>query len=198
YGWSDPQSPRTGAYAASRLRAEQQAWAIADARGARHRLAVINPAAILGPLLDPDPGASGALLQRLLSGAVPAAPKLSFSLVDVRDVAAAHLAAMTTPAAGGQRHILSEREMSVLELSEALRASFPQFARRLPRVEAPNWLVRLAGLVDPQVRGNTAELRNLRRVDDSSGRTLLGRPLIPAAEAAVAMAQSLVAHGLVR
>src|SRR5690606_2966544 len=82
--WSDPQSPRTGAYAESKLRAEQQAWAIADARGARHRLAVINPAAILGPLLDPDPGASGALLQRLLSGAVPAAPKLSFSLIDVR------------------------------------------------------------------------------------------------------------------
>lgn len=196
--WTDPQSPRTGAYPESKLRAEREAWTIAEAHAARHRLAVINPAAILGPLLDDDPGTSGALLLRLLSGALPAAPKLSFSLVDVRDVAAAHLAAMTSPAAGGARHILSEREMSLLALSDALRAAFPQFARRLPRFEVPDWLVRLAGLFDPQIRANTAELGNVRHVDGSSGRALLGRPLLPAPEAAVAMARSLIAHGLLR
>jgi len=196
--WTNPESPATGAYPESKLRAEREAWAIADAFGARDRLAVINPAAILGPLLDDDPGTSGALLLRLLNGSVPAAPRLAFSLVDVRDVAAAQLAAMTAPEAAGRRHILSEREMSVLELAAALRAGFPSLAHRLPRFELPDSLVRLVALFHPQLRHNTGELGRIRRVDGSTGRALLDRPLIPAAEAALAMAQSLIHQGLVR
>lgn len=92
---------------------------------------------------------------------------MSFSVVDVRDVAAAQLAAMTSPKAGGHRHILSEREMTVFEIANALRPAFPAQAGRLPRFEAPNWLVRLAGLFDPQIAGNTAELGNVRRIDGS-------------------------------
>ncbi len=196
--WTDPQSPRTAAYAESKLRAEREAWAIAEARGARDRLTVINPAAILGPLLDDDPGTSGALILRLLNGAVPAAPRLTFSLVDIRDVAAAHLAAMTAPEAGGHRHILSESEMSVIDLATALRPHLPALAARLPRFELPDALVRPVALFHPQLRQNTGELGRIRRVDGSTGRALLGRPLIPAAEAALATARSLIAHGLVR
>jgi len=196
--WTDPDSPRTGAYPESKLRAEKGAWAIADAFGAHDRLATINPGAILGPLLDDDPGTSGALILRLLNGSVPAAPRMTFSVVDVRDVAAAQLAAMTAPEAAGHRHILSEREMSVFELAGALRPHFPRLASRLPRFEVPDWLVRLVGLVEPQIRNNTHELGNVRRVDGSTGRALLNRPLIPAPDAALATAQSLIAHGLVR
>ena len=123
---------------------------------------------------------------------------MAFSLVDVRDVAAAHLAAMTAPDAGGRRHILSESEMSIIELARALRPHFPALAARFPRFELPDSFVRLVALFHPQLRGNTGELGNVRRVDGSSGRALLGRPLIPAPEAAVATAHSLIAHGLVR
>jgi dihydroflavonol-4-reductase len=195
--WSVPESRRADAYPESKLRAEREAWAIAEARGARDRLAVINPAAILGPLLDPDPGTSGELLLRLLSGAVPLAPRLSFSLVDVRDVAEAHVMAMTSPEAGGHRHILSEREMSILELAEVLRRHFPELAHRLPRREAPDWLVRLAGLFDRRIGDYAGELGNHRRVDGSSGARLLGHPLISAPDAALATAQSLLEHGLI-
>lgn len=196
--WTDPDSPRTAAYPESKLRAEKEAWSIVDSFGARDRLATINPGAILGPLLDDDPGTSGALVLRLLNGSVPAAPKMSFSIVDVRDVAAAQLAAMTAPEAAGKRHILADREMTILELARSLRPHFPALANRLPRFELPNWLVRLVGLVDRQIASNTHELGNVRRVDGSSGRTLLARPMIGAADAALATAQSLIAHGLVR
>lgn len=196
--WTNPDSPRTSAYPESKLRAEREAWSIADRFGARERLSTINPAAILGPLLDDDPGTSGALILRLLDGSVPAAPRMTFSIVDVRDVAAAQVAAMTSPDAAGQRHILAEREMSVLELAKVLRPHFPQFAGGLPRFELPDWVVRLVGLFDPQIRTNTQELGNIRRVDGSTGRALLGRPLIPAPDAALATAESLIAHGLVR
>ncbi|MDB5541339.1 MAG: hypothetical protein JWQ89_3066, partial [Devosia sp.] len=104
--WTDPDNPKVTAYPESKLRAEREAWRIAEGDDARRRLATINPGGIFGPLLDEDPGTSGALILRLLNGSVPAAPKMSFSIVDVRDVAAAQVAAMTAPEAGGRRHIL--------------------------------------------------------------------------------------------
>lgn len=186
------------AYQESKLRAEQEAWRLADAAGAREKLVAINPGAILGPLLDEDPGTSGALVQRLLNGAVPAAPRISFSIVDVRDVAAAQVAAMTAPGAGGQRFILSDREMSLMELADGLRTALPAYAHRLPRFELPDWIVRLAARIHSQLRENTGELGNIRRVDGDPGRALIGRPTIPAPEAALATARSLIAHGRVK
>lgn len=186
------------AYQESKLRAEREAWRLADGFGARSKLAVINPGAILGPLLDDDPGTSGALIQRLLDGSVPAAPRIAFSIVDVRDVAAAHLDAMTKPEAGGQRIILSDSEMSIIGLANVLRTALPAYAKKLPRFELPDWIVRIAGMFDPQIRGNTGELGNVRRVDGNPGRALLGRPTITASDATLATAQSLIAHGLVK
>jgi len=104
---------------------------------------------------------------------------------------------MTSPSAGGKRHILADREMSLFELGTALRAALPEAAARVPRFEMPNWIVRLIGLFDPQIGSNTAELGHVRRVDGNSGRLLLARPTIPAPDAAVATARSLVARRLV-
>ena len=195
--WTNPESPKVTAYPESKLRAEREAWAVADSFGARDRLATINPGAILGPLLDDDVGTSGALVQRLLNGSMPAAPRMSFSIVDVRDVAAAQVAAMTAAEAGGKRHILSDREMTIFELARALRTALPQASARAPRFELPNWVVRLMGLFDPQIGSNTAELGHVRRVDGNSGRLLLARPTISGPDAAVATAQSLIAQCLV-
>ena len=194
--WTNTDSPKVSAYPESKLRAEREAWRIAEQFNARNRLATINPGAILGPLLDDDVGTSG-LVQRLLNGSMPAAPKMSFSIIDVRDVAAAQVAAMTAPDAGGKRHILSDREMTLFELATALRTALPQASSRAPRFELPNWVVRLMGLFDPQIGSNTAELGHIRRVDGNSGRLLLARPTIPGPDAAVATAQSLIAQRLV-
>ena len=62
-------------------------------------LAVINPGAVLGPLLGSTLSSSGQIVKRLLDGSVPACPAIGFSFVDVRDVADAHYAAMLKPAA---------------------------------------------------------------------------------------------------
>jgi len=190
--WTDLNGPHVPAYPESKTRAEREAWELAQSLGSRERLAVINPGAIVGPLLDDDPGTSGALMKRFVDGSVPALPRMTLSVIDVRDVAAAQVAAMLSAEAGGHRFILSEREMSFAEVAQVLRAAFPQLARKIPRLEAPDWAVRLIGMFDPQIRSNTTELGRPRRVDGSSGRALLGRPLIPAADAAIAMVQGLL------
>lgn len=193
--WTEVDSTTTGAYPKSKTLAEREAWALMDAAGRHNDLAVINPAGIFGPLLDEDPGTSSLLIKRLLDGRLPAVPKLVMSVVDVRDVAALHVDAMTNPKAGGQRCIASEGTYSMAEMGEMLRPAFPD--RRVPTGELPNWLLRLVALFDRDVRDNMHELGARKRVDGRRGSERLGRPLISSAEAAVATGRSLVEHKLV-
>lgn len=193
--WTNLDNPAVPAYPRSKTLAEREAWAIMDAAGRHDDLAVINPGAILGPLLDDDPGTSSMVIRRLLDGKLPAVPKLALGLVDVRDIAALHVAAMTDPAAGGQRCIGTIETLSMREIAQHLQPAFPD--RRVPTAELPNWLLRLVALFDADVRDNLAELGARKILDGSRGPQRLGRPLIPSAAAAIATGNSLIAHGLV-
>lgn len=195
--WTNLSGRDVNAYVESKTRAEKEAWAIAERLGRPRDLAVINPSAILGPLLDDDPGTSVALVQRLLNGSVPAAPKMWFAIIDVRDVAALHIKAMTSPEAGGRRFPAAGPTHSLLQLSEMLRADFPDLAKKLPRFEAPNWVMRIYGLFDRDVRGNMGELGIVKRSDSLDAKALLGRPFIAPAEAVRATAESLIEYKLV-
>jgi len=62
--WTELDGPLVTAYAESKTRAEREAWTLVEREGQRDRLAVINPSAILGPLLDDDPGTTAALILR--------------------------------------------------------------------------------------------------------------------------------------
>jgi nucleoside-diphosphate-sugar epimerase len=193
--WTNVDSPTTGAYPKSKTLAEREAWALMDAAGRHADLAVINPAGIFGPLLDEDPGTSSMLVQRLLDGKLPAVPKLSMSVVDVRDVAALQVDAMTNPAAAGQRCIASEGTYWMSDMGRMLKPAFPD--RRVPTGELPTLLVRLVSLFDRDIRDNMHEMGTMKRLDGQRGSQRLGRPLIGSAEASIATGRSLIQHGLV-
>jgi nucleoside-diphosphate-sugar epimerase len=192
--WTNVQSPTTSAYAKSKTLAEREAWALMDGAGRHDDLAVINPAGIFGPLLDEDPGTSALLVKRLLDGKLPAVPRLGMSMVDVRDVAALHVDAMTNPAAGGQRCVASEGTYWMADIGRMLRPAFPD--RRVPTAQLPNWLVRLVALFDRDIRDNMHEMGQLKRVDGGRGPLRLGRPLISTAESTAATGRSLIEHNL--
>jgi dihydroflavonol-4-reductase len=195
--WTNLEGRGVNAYIESKTLAEKQAWTIIDSAGRHDDLVAINPNAILGPLLDDDPGTSAALIARLMRGSVPAAARIYFPVVDVRDVAAAHVAAMLTPWAGGHRFPMGDKTLSLLEFANVVRAATPQFARRLPTRTVPDWMVRLFAFVDRDIRGNVGELGVVRRTDSSAVERLLGRPLIPSEDAVAATALSLVEQGVV-
>src|SRR4051794_18347069 len=52
--WTDPDDESVTPYARSKTIAEQAAWDLVRERGAEDRLAVVNPGAIIGPVLHPD------------------------------------------------------------------------------------------------------------------------------------------------
>ena len=59
----------------------------------------INPSLILGPSFIQTDFTSGSILKKMLMGAFPALPKILMPIVDVRDVALAHLNALKVPEA---------------------------------------------------------------------------------------------------
>lgn len=193
--WTNLDGPHVPPYQQSKTLAERRAWELMAAAGRRDDLVAINPSGILGPLLDEDPGTSAALVSRLLDGSIPAVPRVYMALIDVRDVAALHVAAMTAPDAGGERFPISERTMSLREIVDILRPHFPD--HRVPRRTAPDWLIRLAGLFDSDLRAIRPELGVIKRFESSGAAALLGRPFIPAPDAILATARSLVEHKLV-
>ena len=192
--WTDLGGRSVNAYTESKTRAEQLAWQMMQEAGRRDDLTALHPGVVLGPLLDDDPGTSVILIQRLLQGGVPAIPDISLVLVHVDDVAAAHLQALTAP--GGQRIPLGAATLSMRELVQALAQAAPHYERRLPRHSIANWAVRLLGLVNREIAGNTSELGLTKFLDQAPALALLGRPFLPAETAIAATAQSLRARGL--
>lgn len=195
--WTNLEGRDVTPYTESKTRAERRAWEIMRAAGREKDLATINPSGIFGPLLDEDPGTSAILVQRLMNGSVPASPRMPLVAVDVRDVARAHLAAMTAPEAGGHRFPMGERTMFFSEVATVLRNAFPDYAKKIPKRELPDWMVRIYALFDRDVRSNLGELGVLKRLDSSAVIRLLDRKLTPADASFIATGESLIAHGLV-
>ncbi|AEQ50621.1 NAD-dependent epimerase/dehydratase family protein [Pelagibacterium halotolerans] len=195
--WTNLEGRDVTPYTESKTRAERRAWEIMRAAGREKDLATINPSGIFGPLLDEDPGTSAILVQRLMNGSVPASPRMPLVAVDVRDVARAHLAAMTAHQAGGHRFPMGERTMFFSEVATVLRNAFPDYAKKIPKRELPDWMVRIYALFDRDVRSNLGELGVLKRLDSSAVIRLLDRKLTPADASFIATGESLIAHGLV-
>lgn len=66
------------------------------------------------------------VIKRIMEHKDPATVKLHFPTVDVRDVAAAHLAAMTVPGAAGHRHILVSGSLWMQDMARILQDEFKQ------------------------------------------------------------------------
>jgi dihydroflavonol-4-reductase len=155
--WTDGEDPARTPYVRSKTLAERAAWEHVQAAGAEDRLAVVNPGAIIGPALNDDHSYSLDVVKRLLSG-MPAAPRLGFTFVDVRDVADLHLRAMTAPAAAGRRYIAADEFLWMPDVARTLRERLGEEARKVPSRTAPDLLIRAMGIFDPSIRSVTKDL----------------------------------------
>jgi nucleoside-diphosphate-sugar epimerase len=188
--WSDLASPTLPAYSYSKTVAEQAAWE--EARRAGLKLTAINPGFILGPALDADYGTSAEVIRMMLSGKYPGVPAIAFSVVDIRDVALAHVRALTEPKAEGERIICTSGNMSMIEMARALAQAFPAYRRKLPKFLLPDLVVRLVAFFDKNVAEILPELGRRRNFNSQKARALLGVDFRSPQEAVLAMGRSLI------
>ncbi len=197
--WTDPATEKITAYVKSKVIAERAAWDFIQREGGELELAVINPVGVMGPVLGKDYSTSIQLIQKLLDGSVPGCPRLSFGVVDVRDVADMHIRAMTNPAAKGERFLaISGDFMTIREMAQVLKTRLGETADKVPTREIPDWIVRIVALFDSSVRQILPELGHRKSATGEKAMTLLGWHPRSNEEAIVATAQSLIEHGIVK
>ncbi|KAK4482426.1 hypothetical protein RD792_009581 [Penstemon davidsonii] len=123
--WSDADYCRKNQlwYLVSKTIAEEAAWKFAKEKGID--LVTINPAAVLGPLLQPSLNTSCANIHNLISGA-ETFPNATYGFVNVKDVIDAHILAFETPSANG-RYLMVERTAHHSEVVNILRELYPNF-----------------------------------------------------------------------
>ncbi len=197
--WTDPNGPDVLPYVKSKAIAERAAWDFIAREGGNLELSVVNPVGVLGPVLGPDYSTSILLVQRLMDGAMPGCPKLSFGIVDVRDVADLHIRAMTHPAARGERFLAIAGDfLSMLDIARVLKRRMGAAARRVPTWQLPNWLVHIAAMRDPAAKQILPELGKKKNATNEKAKRLLGWTLRSNEECIVATAESLVRLGLLK
>lgn len=194
--WTDTDSPQTFSYAMSKTMAERLAWQMAADMDLP--LAVLNPALVLGPPSSREYGTSLRLIEAMMKGRLPVVPAARFGVVDVRDVADAHLAAMVSPEAAGKRFILSGGSLDLIGMGAAIASHRPAFASRMPRWILPRAVLQVAAFVSPAARMLLAEVGRERSLETAAALNTLGIVFRSAEDAVAAAADALVENGAVR
>lgn len=123
--WTDLSNPNTSAraYIKSKTIAEMAAWDFIAEQGNGLELAVINPVAILGPVLGNNFSASiQVVIKGILDGEIKETPGFTLGIVDVRDVVDLHLKAMENPLAKGERFLASsDGVMSFYDIAQFIK-----------------------------------------------------------------------------
>ncbi|CAL5352435.1 unnamed protein product [Camellia sinensis] len=110
-------------YVLSKTLAEDAAWKFTKEKGID--MVTINPAMVVGPLLQPTLNTSAAAILNLINGS-QTFPNSTFGWVNVKDVANAHIQAFEIPSANG-RYCLVESVAHYSEVVKILQELFPAF-----------------------------------------------------------------------
>ena len=185
------------AYAKSKTLAEKAAWEFVEnlEESKKFDLTVINPVAVTGPMLTSDIGSSNDFLLKLISGSMPACPKIHMGYIDVRDVAKAHIFSMTEEKTNGERIIVSENEMFFAEVGKTLNeAGF----KKSPTKELPNFLVKIMSFFVGELKTLLSALDRKGDIDKTKAERFFNWEYISTEQSVTETAQQLQKMGLTK
>ena len=137
--WGDDATLKTNAYGLAKAGAERiiREWWGAQDFDSRPRLVTMHPSVVIGPILAPR-HLSGSMgyLDHLVKGKFPFVLKSHINMVDVRDVATAHVNGLEL-GESGKRFVLHAGGIWHKEMALILRKSHPKWkwaARQLPKI----------------------------------------------------------------
>lgn len=141
--WNTGSDEKHNPYQYSKTLAEKEAWKIAESQS-QWDLVTINPGFVMGPSLSKRTDSTSIdTMRSLINGKFRSGvPDLWFGVVDVRDVARAHIMAATHPGAAG-RYICVGHSVPILEMARILREIYP--SRPIPKSVVPKFLLFLVG-----------------------------------------------------
>ena len=189
-----------GAYSKSKTLAEREAWNFINGAENTNKmeLVTINPPLILGPVPNKNVRTSVELIRTLMLGQVPGVGRIKMGMVDVRDVAAALILAMTTPEASGNRFLCSaDKAMWVKDIADLLHKQYAGRGYKINRIQFPSFFVRVIALIDKNVSRVTESLDWDYEFSNEKAKRILKWTPRSAEEAILSMAESLIEQGLI-
>ena len=196
--WTDENwKEGVGDYFLSKTKAEKAAWELMESKRFKNKLTVINPGGVFGDALDKKGGTSIEYVKQFMKGKFPAAPKWGILISDVKDVAKAHVACIGNTKVGGRRLIVGKEVKKLIELSQIMAEAMPEYAKKLPKKELPNFMVKLISFFDSSAKTMIPDLGITMQTDTSYAEDLLGLKFNPAKGCISETAKSVVRLGLV-
>ena len=180
------------AYCIGKTKAERAAWEYTKANGME--LTTIHPGAIIGPALDDDASISVGMVSGLLDNSTPALPSNGFSIIDVRDVADMHVAALERPEAIGQRYLATAEYMPFPQVAKVLQELYPE--KQIVQRTVPDWIIRIVAAFGGPARQIINDIGNVKIFDGRKGEALMGHPYITARQSIRDTAESVIRLGL--
>lgn len=177
--WNTTSSAEHQPYPYSKTIAEKEAWAIANEQN-QWDLLTINPGWILGPSVSKrrDSMSIGTMIQFGDGTYKMGVPELWNGIVDVRDVATAHIKAGYTPEASG-RHIIVGGEVTLLNIANILRKHFGD-DYPFPRKQVPKFLFWIIAPMNGFTRKYASRNAGIQiKFDNSYSKTDLNMSYIP-------------------
>jgi dihydroflavonol-4-reductase len=184
-------------YTASKTIAESEAWKFVNQTEVDIEMAAINPGYVFGPLLEKDFSDSAEIIRKLMVGEVPGLPKISFPIVDVRDVAEMHVWALELPEAAGKRFICVNESNWYQEIAMTLKNEFPEFGKKIKTLVLPDFFIRLYSLFDKGVNTIKSELGCHKIYDNSRAVEMFNWTPRSNKEAIISMAESMIRLGVI-
>jgi len=196
--WNDS-ADRSDPYPFAKTTAEREARRFVESLpdDQRFELVAIHPSYILGPVLHTKHArGSPSVISDLLRGKYPLAPNLAFGMVDVRDVARAHVLALQVDAPG-PRYLCTNVTLTFHEMSRLLRRQFPK--HRAPRIKMPDVIMYAVAAFDKRItlKFLRENLSVHRATDNYRIRNELGLVFRPIAESVHATGESMISLGVV-
>jgi dihydroflavonol-4-reductase len=179
HDWNDRSSLTRNPYYYSKTLAERVAWDFMEVHQPRFDLVAINPFFVIGPSLVPGVNTSHTFFIAFTNGQLPGILAMDWPLVDVRDVARAHIRAMEKPGAHG-RYVVAAESRTMRQVIDLLRSNGWGDRYRLPSIGLDRGpgvvLSRLAANFQPSgVRSYLkSQLGGRLRFDNSKARRELG------------------------
>ena len=197
--WTDPDDRAIITYRRSKTVAELAAWEFMRARGGSTEFVTVLPGAVFGPIMTTANMGSVDIIARMLSGAMPGVPRIGLEVVDVRDLVDAHLRAMTSPDAPGERFLATGHFIWMRDIAVALKDSLGVDAAKVSTRQLPDFVVKLvARFRDPELRSITPSLGRRNRHSTAKAEKMLKWRARPATETVVDCARSLLEFGAIK
>lgn len=192
--WADDATLENNPYGLAKVSSERivRSWHSQKSVDSRQRLVTIHPCMVFGPPMSTRHlRGSLALMMTVLRREMPVVLPMQINVVDVRDVAEAHVRALTEGEDAG-RYLVTSGDISMRDMAKLLKSQYPDMD--LPSFELPYSLALIAALFHPKISVSWARSHLKKKIywDSSPAKKDLGMNWILPPDSILAAADKVI------